>query len=65
MTDIYHILDDGRILELEKGQAINRDAAIWARNLSTNEKETYLTLKCLGYSDLYIYSCLNQDVKKA
>ena len=63
MMDIYHILDDGRIVELRIGQPIDSDNAIWARNLSNNEKETYLQLKDSGFSDMDIYDHLNQNVE--
>jgi hypothetical protein len=60
--DIYHILDDGRILEFRFGQQFDSDNAIWARNLSDSEKATYLQLKDLGCSDIDIYGQLNQKV---
>lgn len=66
MVDIYHILDDGRILEVRFGRQLDSDHAIWARNLSDSEKATYLHLKDLGYSDMDIYDQLNRkDIKKA
>jgi len=61
MTDIYEILEDGRIIELKLGRQANREQAIWGRRLSTNEKEIYLQLKNLGYSDLRIYKQLNGE----
>lgn len=64
IIDIYQILDDGRIVELIMGHQSDRDHAIWARNLSAQEKSTYLRLKGLGYSDVTIYNHLNQQVKK-
>lgn len=65
MADIYHTLDDGRIIELMVGGSLDCDSAVWARNLSDSEKETYLKLKDSGYSDKEIYSSLNQEIKKA
>ncbi len=65
MTDIYHTLDDGRIVELNVGKPLDGDDAIWARNLTAPEKETYLKLKGLGHSDLDIYHHLNHKNKKA
>ncbi len=62
MVEIYHILDDGRIIELRFGQQLDSDNAIWARNLSDSEKVTYLQLKDLGCSDIDIYDQLNQKV---
>ena len=62
--DKYHILDDGRVVELKMGKPSNSDGAIWARNLTAREKETYLRLKGLGFSDMDIYNQLNQDFKK-
>jgi hypothetical protein len=62
MADIYHKLDDGRILEFRFGQQLDSDNAIWARNLSDSEKETYRQLKDLGCSDIDIYDQLNQEV---
>lgn len=64
MADIYHTLDDGRILELRSGPQSESDHAIWARNLSDSEKATYLHLKDLGYSDMDIYEQLNRKVNK-
>ena len=64
MTDIYQILDDGRVVELRFGRQLDCEHAIWARNLTANEKNTYLKLKSLGYSDMNIYNLLNQEVKK-
>ena len=64
MTDIYQILDDGRIVELRIGRQLDRDDAIWARNLTTIETKAYLKLKDLGYSDMKIYNHLNQVAKK-
>lgn len=57
--DRYHILADGRVVELKIGKLSDSDDAIWARNLSTGEKEIYLKLKGLGISDLEIYNHLN------
>jgi hypothetical protein len=59
MMDIYHSLDDGRIVELRIGPRLDGDGAIWARNLTDVEKEIYLKLKGSGYSDKDIYNCLN------
>ncbi len=59
--EIYHNLDDGRIVELRVGQPMDSDDAIWARNLSASEKEIYLQLKKMGSSDRDIYHHLNQD----
>ena len=64
MTDIYQILDDGRIVELRMGRQLEREHAIWARDLTARERSTYLRLKSQGYSDASIYSLLNQDVKE-
>jgi hypothetical protein len=58
--DIYHNLDDGRIVELRIGRLSDCDDAIWARNLSAREKEIYLQLKQMGSSDMDIYCHLNQ-----
>jgi hypothetical protein len=60
----YHVLDDGRIVELKIGKPSVSDDAIWARKLTTSEKETYLKLKDLGFSDMDIYNHLNQKIKK-
>lgn len=62
--DIYHLLDDGRIVELKLGEQLDSDGAIWARNLSDSEKATYLKLKGLGHSDMDIYNYFNQNNKK-
>jgi hypothetical protein len=64
MTDIYQILDDGRIVELRMGRQLEREHAIWARDLTARERKTYLQLKSKGYSDTTIYNLLNQDVKE-
>jgi hypothetical protein len=64
MTDIYQILDDGRIVELRMGRQLDREHAIWARDLTDQEKRIYLRLKGLGYSDRNIYNQLNQGVKE-
>lgn len=64
MSEIYHTLDDGRIIELIIGEQINSDEAMWARNLSDREKEIYLKLKGSGCSDKDIYNSLNIKVKK-
>ena len=61
MIDIYQILDDGRILELKLGRKPDCDHAIWARNLTADEKRIYLQLKRLGYSDSSIYKQLNGE----
>jgi hypothetical protein len=63
MSEIYHTLDDGRIIELIIGEQINNDDAMWARNLSDREKEIYLKLKSSGRSDKDIYNRLNLKVK--
>lgn len=60
----YHVLDDGRIVELKIGKPSDSDGAIWARKLTASEKETYLKLKGLGHSDMDIYHHLNQKMKK-
>lgn len=60
----YHVLDDGRIVELKIGKPSNSDDAIWARKLTAREKETYLKLKGLGLSDTDIYNHFNQKSKK-
>ena len=64
MTDIYQILDDGRIVELRMGRRCDREHAIWARNLTPEEKRIYLRLKGLGYSDSVIYNQLNRGMKE-
>jgi hypothetical protein len=64
MTDIYQILDDGRIIELRMGRQFDREHAIWARDLTPQEKRIYLRLKGLGYSDINIYNQLNPGVKE-
>jgi hypothetical protein len=64
MTDIYQILDDGRIIELRMGRQLDREQAIWARDLNPQEKRIYLRLKGLGYSDRNIYDQLNRGVKE-
>ncbi len=63
MSDIYQILDDGRILELIINRDLNQDNAFWARNLSAREKSIYLKLKSLGYSDTNIYCHLNHQAE--
>jgi hypothetical protein len=60
----YHVLDDGRIVELKIGKPSDSDDAIWARKLTAGEKETYVRLKGLGLSDMDIYNHLNQKIKK-
>jgi hypothetical protein len=55
----YHILADGRVVELMFGKPSDSDDAVWARNLTSSEKETYFKLKGLGYSDMDIYNHLN------
>ena len=60
----YHVLDDGRIVELKIGRPSNSNDAIWARKLTSSEKEAYLKLKDLGLSDMDIYHHLNQNGKK-
>ena len=62
MMDRYHILDDGRVVELTVGKPSNSDDAIWARNLTAGEKETFLKLKGLGLSDMDIYLHLNPEM---
>jgi hypothetical protein len=64
MTDIYQILDDGRIVELRMGRQLDREQAIWARDLTPREKRIYLHLKSLGYSDKNIYNQLNQGIEE-
>jgi hypothetical protein len=63
MTEIYQILDDGRIIELRMGRELDCEHAIWARDLTPQEKSIYFRLKSLGYSDRTIYNKLNSDVK--
>ena len=60
----YHVLDDGRIVELKIGRPSDSNDAIWARKLTASEKEAYLKLKDLGLSDMDIYHHLNQISKK-
>ena len=64
MTEIYQILDDGRIVEIRMGRQFDREHAIWARDLTSREKRIYLRLKGLGYSDKNIYNQLNRDIKE-
>ena len=64
MTDIYQILDDGRIIELRMGRQFDREHAIWARDLTPREKSIYLRLKGLGYSDKNIYNQLNRGIEE-
>lgn len=64
MAEIYHTLDDGRIIELIIGEDLGNDDAMWARNLSHNEKEIYLKLKASGCSDKDIYNNLKLNEKK-
>lgn len=64
MSDIYQILDDGRIVELRMGRQLDREHAIWARDLTPQEKSIYLHLKSLGYSDKNIYNQLNRGIKE-
>ena len=64
MSDIYQILDDGRIVELRMGRQLDCECAIWARDLTPQEKRIYLRLKGLGYSDKNIYEELNRDIKE-
>ena len=64
MTDIYQILEDGRIVEIRMGRQFDREHAIWARDLSPQEKRIYLRLKSLGYSDKNIYHQLNHGMKE-
>jgi hypothetical protein len=61
--DIYHILDDGRIVELRLGRPSDCDDVVWARNLSAGEKEIYLQLKQMGSSDQDIYYHLKQHTE--
>lgn len=63
MTDIYKILHDGRIVELQLGHLSNCNDAIWARNLNAQEKRTYLKLKDMGYSDTNIYNYFKLEDK--
>ena len=63
MTDIYQILDDGRIIELQMGRQLDCENAIWARDLTPQEKRIYFRLKSLGYSDRTIFDQLNSGVK--
>ena len=65
MTDIYQILDDGRIVELRMGRQLDREHAIWARDLTAQERRIYLRLKSQGFSDRNIYNYLNQGAKEA
>ena len=64
MAEIYHTLDDGRIIELIIGEQLDCNNAMWARNLSDSEKEIYLKLKDSGCSDKDIYNSLNLKYKK-
>lgn len=64
MTDIYQILDDGRIVELRMGRQLDCEHAIWARDLTAQEKRIYFRLKNLGYSDRTIYNQLNRGIKE-
>lgn len=60
----YHVLDDGRIVELKIGRPSGSNDAIWARKLTASEKEAYLKLKDSGLSDMDIYHRLNQKSEK-
>ena len=61
MIEIYHILDDGRIIELRNWTGIKAEDAILARPLNDNEKQKYFALKALAYSDREIFGQLNPD----
>ena len=61
MTEIYHTLDDGRIIELRNWTGIRAEDAILARPLNDNEKQKYFALKALAYSDREIFGQLNPD----
>lgn len=61
MIEIYHILDDGRIIELRNWTGIKAENAILARPLTDDEKQKYFALKALSYSDREIFEHLNPD----
>lgn len=61
MIEIYHILDDGRIIELRNWTGMKAEDAIHARPLNDDEKQKYFALKALDYSDREIFGQLNPD----
>lgn len=61
MTEIYHILDDGRIIEVRNWTGIRAEDAILARPLNDDERQKYYALKALTYSDREIFGQLNPD----
>ncbi len=64
MKDIYHILDDGRIMEIRNWTGLDTDDAILARTLNDDEKQKFFALKALSFSDREIFSQLNPDFAK-
>ena len=61
MKDIYHILGDGRIIEVRNWTGIESDDAIFARTLNETEKQKYFALKALSFSEKEIFSQLNPE----
>ena len=61
MIEIYHILDDGRIIELRNWTGLKTEGAILARPLNDAERQKYFALKALSYSDKEIFGQLNPD----
>ena len=61
MIEIYHILDDGRIVELRNWTGLGTEDAILAKPLNDAEKQKYFALKSLSYSDKEIFGRLNPD----
>lgn len=61
MKEIYHQLDDGRLIEVRNWTGLDTNDAIMARNLSAEEKQKYLALKALSYTDKEIFSQLNPE----
>jgi hypothetical protein len=60
--EIYHALDDGRIVEYRIGQHSDNGEAVWARNLTVGEKEAYWALRRLGRTDMEIFESLNHTL---
>ena len=64
MKEIYHILDDGRIIEIRNWTGVESDDAILARPLTDIEKQKYFALKALSFSDREIFGQLNPEFAK-
>lgn len=62
MKEIYHQLDDGRLIEVRNWTGLDTNDAIMARSLSAEEKQTYLALKARSYTDKEIFNQLNPDL---